>query len=149
MTAVVRCGTLLAFLLFSVACGNADRPTAPSSLSTQPPSMPQPPPAGQPPLTGPATTYLFSGPLSYQVRDYTTGSKYVLYDNGAFSLQYASLAASYPGTYRQENGRISFDFNADGSWDGSGALNADLLEVRYTETMEHSDFENALYRRSQ
>ena len=46
MTAVVRCGTLLAFLVFSVACGNADRPTWPSWLSPQS-SMP-PPPADQP-----------------------------------------------------------------------------------------------------
>ena len=158
MIAARRCGTLLAFLVFSIACGSADRPTFPSSLSTQQPSMPQPPPEPPPaprpvelpPLTGPATTYLFSGPLSYRVSDYTTGSKYVLYDNGAFTFQYPTQAVPYLGAYVQENGRISFDFMpTDGSWDASGALNGDLLEVRYSQRMELSDFENAVYRRSQ
>jgi hypothetical protein len=164
MIAAVRCGTLLAILVFSVACGSgsADRLTFPSSLSAQRPSMPQPPqdpppepppaprPAEQPPLTGPATTYLFSEPLSYRVSDYTIGSKYVLYDNGAFTFQYPAQAVPYLGAYRQENGGISFDFSpTDGSQDASGALNGDLLEVRYSLRMEHSDFENAVYRRSQ
>jgi hypothetical protein len=159
MIAAVRCGMLLAFLVFSVACGSADRPTFPSSLSTQRSSMPQPPPepppsprppAEQPPLTGPATTYLFSGPLSYRVSDYTTGSKYVLYDNGAFTFQYPTQSVPYVGAYRQETVGISFDFSpVDGSWDASGALNGDLLEVRYSLNMELSDFENAVYIRSQ
>ena len=158
MPAVVRSGALLAFLVFSGAC---DRPTFPSLFSPQPPSSSQPPPAGQPqpsptpppieqpPLTGPGTTYVFSGPLSYQVSGFTTASKYVLYDNGAFALQYASFSNPYPGVYRQENGGISFDFGANGSSDASGVLNGDLLEVRYSEQMQHSDFENAVYRRSQ
>jgi hypothetical protein len=30
-----------------------------------------------------------------------------------------------------------------------GTLKGDLLEVRYSEMMQHSDFENAVYRRSQ
>ena len=74
----------------------------------------------------------------------------MLYENGAFSLQYPSFSdPGYLGTYRQENDRITLDFNADGSWDASGTLNGDLLEVRYSEMMQHSDFENAVYRRSQ
>jgi hypothetical protein len=55
------------------------------------------------PLSGPATSYHFSGALSYPIRDYTTASKYVLYDSGAFSLQYASLGGDYVGTYRQRS----------------------------------------------
>ena len=108
-----------------------------------------PPPAEKPPLTGPATTYLFSGPLSSGVTPYTAGSKYVLYDNGAFSFEYPSQLVPYSGTYRQENGLFHFDFVANGSSDASGMLNGDLLEVRYNERMVHSDFENAVYRRSQ
>ena len=155
MIAAVRCGTLLTFMVVFVACDKADPPTAPSpSFPTQPrpqpPPMPPPPPAGQPPLTGPATTYLFSGPLLYPVRDFTTGSKYVLYETGAFSLQYPSFSdPGYLGSYRQENDEINFDFGADGSWDASGTLNGDLLEVRYSQMMEHSDFENAVYKRFQ
>jgi hypothetical protein len=152
MGAVVRCGTLLAFLVFAVACGNGDGPTAPGSTPSTPTPLPTPPPppAGQPPLTGPATTYLFfSGPLSAPVSPDTRDSSYVLYDNGAFSFQYVSLAVQYPGSYRQEDGRIYFDFEADSSWDASGTLNDDLLGVRYSDRMVHSDFENAVYRRSQ
>ncbi len=152
MGAVVRCGTLLAFLVFSVACGNADGPTAPSSTPSTPtpPPTPPPPPAGQPPLSGPATTFLFfSGPLAIPVSPETTNSRYVLYDNGAFSFKYLSFAGEYTGSYRQEDGRIFFDFEANSSWDASSTLNDNLLEIRYSDRMQHSDFENAVYRRSQ
>ncbi len=143
MSAAVRCGTLLGFLVFSVACSNGVRPTAPSPLPTQPP-----PTAGVPPLMGPADIFLFGAKLTYPIRDYTTASKYVLYENGAFLLQYASLGGEYVGTYRQDNGLISFRFTADGRWFATGTLNGDSLEVRYNEIMELSDFESAVYRRS-
>jgi hypothetical protein len=155
MTAAVRYGTLLAVLvLFSVACDRADRPTAPSLLPTQPPSAsPPPPPAGAvpvPPLSGPVSTYHFSEPLSYPVRDYTITSRYLLYDNGAFALQYGSTAdGQVVGIYTRENGRVTFDFSpVDRRWMASGTLNGDSLEVRYNDIMEHSDFENAVYRRA-
>jgi hypothetical protein len=145
MTAVVRCGTLLGFLVFSVACSNGNLPTAPSPRPTQPP-----PTVGVPPLIGPADIYLFSATLPpYPVRPYTTASKYVLYDNGAFSLRYASPGGEYVGTYRQENGLISFRFVADDRWFATGTLNGDSLEVRYNAVMDLSDFESAVYRRSQ
>ncbi len=143
MTAVMRCGTLLGFLVLSIACSNGERPTAPSPLPPQPP-----PTAGWPPLRGPSDIYLFSGMLDSTYGHYATVSRYVLYDNGTFALQYAH-GFEYIGTYRQENGRIHFDFDANGSSDASGALNDDSLEVRYSDIMLHSDFENAIYRRSQ
>jgi hypothetical protein len=149
MTAVVRCGTLISFLALSIAC-NSDRPTSPSSLPTPPTSTVQPAPtAAVPTLIGPADTYLFSERLSYPIRDYTVTSKYVLHDNGAFALQYPSIGGEYVGTYRKENGRITFRFSSDGRWDATGTLNGDSLEVRYNVIMELSDFENAVYRRSQ
>jgi len=129
---------------------------APSALLPQPPisqpppsAPPAPPPPQQPPLPGPTTTYVFSEPLGYPVSGYTRASKYVLYDSGAFALEYAGFERPYAGAYRLENGRISFDFNANGSSDASGDLTGDLLEVRYSDLMQHSDFENAVYRRSQ
>ena len=33
--------------------------------------------------------------------------------------------------------------------DATGILQGDLLEVRYSDIMQHSDFENAVYRRLQ
>ena len=159
MTAGVRCGTLLAFLALSVAC--TDQITAPSSSAPEPPVTPTPtppgqppPPGGQPPLTGPSVTYLFSGPLSYPVSGFTPRSKYVLYDNGAFALHYEGIEFVYVGAYRpDEDGRIYLDFGADGAAsaysDAWGTLNDGLLEVRYNLLMQHSDFEDAAYKRSQ
>jgi hypothetical protein len=94
------------------------------------------------------TIYVYSGPLSHPVRGFTTTSKFVLYDNGAFYLEYAGISHRYHGVYQQENNRISFDLNADGRPDASGDRHGELLEVRYSESMHHADFEDAVYRRS-
>ena len=153
MAALVRCGTLIGLL---VCCGACDaRPTAPSSLfrpaATTRPTEPPPPAAPRPPappLSGPSITYEFSAPLDYPVREFTRASTFVLYENGAFSF-----LGSYTGSYQQEDGRIIFDFGADGSQsqtgepDANGTLEGDLLTVRYSLLMQHSDFENAVYRR--
>ena len=95
-------------------------------------------------------TYVFSEPLGGYVDVYTRESKYVLYDNSAFALEFAAFPRPLLGVYRQENGRISFDFLANGlSADASGDLKGDLLEVCYSEQMLQTDFANAVYRRSQ
>ena len=149
MSVIGRGGTLVALLVFSVSCSNADRPTAPSPLPAPLPAAPPPPTPGMPPLSGPATSYHYSGPLDHPVTGYTTTSKFVLYDSGAFSLQYASLALEYVGSYRQEAERILFDFRADGRWHALGTLNGGSLEIRYNDTMLLSDFDNAVYERTQ
>jgi hypothetical protein len=158
MIATVRFGALVGLLVFCVAC-DAQQPTAPSPpRSSAPPTAPTPPaPPSGPPLSGPSTTYHFSAPLDYPVRSYTLTSKYVLYSNGAFSLRYEALGeVAYTGGYRQENGRILFDFGADevgsqlGGPDAIATLNGDLLEVRYSFEMRvGADFENAVYQRTE
>ena len=88
---------------------------------------------------------------------FTLTSSYVLYDNSAFALRYEGLAeGTFTGSYRQEDGRIIFDFGADGQGcrqggqpEAVGTPKSDLLEVRYCEIMQHSDFEDAVHRRSQ
>jgi hypothetical protein len=83
------------------------------------------------------------------------------YDNGACVLQYPlSISSIYgegrlPGAYREADGVIMFLFQSssgrsiDEAWeDATGTLNGDVLEIRYIEQMQHSDFENAVYRRS-
>ncbi len=160
MTAMVRGGTLVGLLVFSVAC-DAQRPTLPSSFYSStaptPPITPPTPPARPPapPVSGPSTSYSFSGPLEHPVSDFTKMSRYVLYNSGAFSLRYEGpVAGELVGSYRQEAERIIFDFGADGiSFDRQpeaiGTLNGDVLEVRYSDTLKQSDFEDAAYRRSQ
>jgi len=106
-------------------------------------------------LSGPSTTYQFVAPLDYPVRSFTPTSKYVLYNNGAFSLRYEALGeGAYIGSYRQEDGRFIFDFGGGGSQlggpDAIGTLNGDLLEVRYSFDMRvGADFENAVYQRTE
>jgi len=150
MTRVLHCGSLIGVLMLGLACGT-ERPTAPSAVPAPPttaeptPQPPQPHPSGEP-----VATYSFSGPLDYPSRGFTTGSQYLLYDNGVFGLRYDAFAHVYLGTYRQDNDTITFRF--DGSWtwdrgDATGTLKGDLLEVRYSDIMQHSDFENAVYRR--
>jgi hypothetical protein len=43
---------------------------------------------------------------------------------------------------------ITFRFDGGDQGFATGTLKGDLLEVRYSERVQHSDFENAVYRRS-
>ena len=147
MTALVRCGTLAGVLALSVACTD-DAPTAPSSLPT--PAAPvQPRPAVDvPPLTGPSITYQFlSGRFSRPVAHNTSTSQYVLYDNGAFALQFASPPSQTTGIYQQEAARITLRFASTSQWEATATLNGNKLEVQYNDVMQGADFEDADYRR--
>lgn len=65
-----------------------------------------------------------------------------------FGLRYDAFAHVYLGTYRQDDDTISFRFSPGDLVNATGTLKGDLLEVRYSEMMQQSDFENAVYRRS-
>ena len=151
MNRILRCGSLIGGLILGLACGT-EQPTAPTVVST-PPTITQPPtPPQRLPVGEPVATYVFSGPLDYATRGFTTGSQYHLYDNGVFGLRYDAFAHVYLGTYRQDNATITFQFHPPSTADrvdATGTLQGDLMEVRYSEIMQHSDFENAVYRRSQ
>jgi hypothetical protein len=67
---------------------------------------PSAPPAGFPPVSSRARVFDFNGRSSYQVRDYTSASRFVLQPGGVFSLQYQSLGIEYAGSYAEANGRI-------------------------------------------
>lgn len=157
MIATVRFGTLVGLLVFCVACDAQPGPsTAPTPPAPPTARTPPPPPSG-PPLSGPSTTYHFSAPIDRAVSSYTQRSTYVLYNNGAFSFRYEAFAGvAYTGSYRQEDGRILFDFGADGRGsvlggpDATGTLNGDLLEIRYSfESRVGADFEDAVYQRTE
>jgi hypothetical protein len=163
MPRVLRCGWLFGGLMLGLACGT-EQPTAPSVVPV-PPTITQPPP----PLSSgePVATYVFSGPLDYAISGFTSASQYLLYDNGVYGLRYDAFAHVYLGTYRQDNDTITFRFDDAWTWDqgwsclsdsrptrglcpfATGTLKGDLLEVRYGDSMQHSDFENAVYRQSQ
>ena len=154
MNTTVRRGAVVVLLMFSVACGSST-PTFPSGTS-QPPSVPSPaprPPINFPPLSGPSRSFIFDGELSYRVRDYTRKSRFVLYENGAFVLQYPTIGEGgygYRGGYQDANGVIMFMFEFNGRrvgdpWDATGTLKGDSLAVQYDEIMRHADFEDAVY----
>ena len=86
----------------------------------------------------------------YQVRDYTLASRFVLYDNGTFALQYASgsLTPEYRGTYTETDGQVMFTWegwSVAGTWGATGVLTRDSLAVTYNLIMMMSDFEDATY----
>jgi hypothetical protein len=152
MNRVLRCGSLMGVLMLGSACGTG-QPTAPSTVAAPPTAVP--PPTTQPPHPlpsgKPVAIYDFSGPLDNVIRGFTAGSQYLLYDNGVFGLRYDAFAYVYLGTYRQDDAILTFRFDGAWTWDqgnATGTLKGDLLEVRYSDMMVHSDFENAVYRRS-
>jgi hypothetical protein len=77
-----------------------------------------------PQLSGPSRSFIFDGELTYRLRsadpnwrldvsDYTKKSRFVLYDNGAFVLEYVSLGElGYRGGYKDANGVLIF------GWEG-------------------------------
>jgi hypothetical protein len=153
-------GILVGFLAFLAACASPNLPgpspsPSPIPMPTPVPAAPSPvppPAANAPPLTGLATSYHFSGPLSYRVSPFTETSLYQLYENGAFALHYPTSPAgggTAVGVYAREGDRIGFRFVPGGNQGFAiGTVNGDLLEIRYSEIMQHSDFEDAVYRRS-
>ena len=160
MNATVRRGVVVVLLVLSAACRDSV-PTSPTGTSPSPsvtllPSLtPVPsltsvpsviPPTSFPPLSGPSRTFTFDH-ADYRVAEYTEKSRFVLYDNGAFALQYLNLGGQYKGSYREENGSIHFTWEDCCGWSATGRLEADSLKVQYSVNMQMSDFEDAVYAR--
>jgi hypothetical protein len=92
-------------------------------------------------------TFAFADVLGYPVSGFTRQSRYVLNADGTFALEYVGLQP-YRGRYTIEGGIVQFEFDS-GGYGGTGAFtNHDTLEIRYTSNMQSSDFDNAIYRRS-
>jgi hypothetical protein len=144
MINVLRRGTVVVLLVLCTACGGSSptSPRPPASPSPTPPS-----PSNFPPLSGPSRTFTFDHELSYPVRDYTKNSRFVLYENGAFVLQYVGRT-EYRGRYTQANGDITFEWegwSVAGPWGATGSLSDGTLSIRYNLIMGLSDFEDAVY----
>ena len=147
-TAISR-GTLVGLVVLSIACGRST-PIAPTASSQRPavPSTPAPPPTNFPALSGLSRTFTFDHELTYRVSDYTKQSRFVLYDNGAFLLQYVSLGIEYRGGYTESNGVSTFQWegwSTAGPWGATGTLKEGSLTVQYNLIMQLTDFEDAVY----
>ena len=140
----------LAFFLMTIiaSCGkeklevlnSTNQPTSPATNQTS-----------FPPVSGPARIFNFVSQSSYEVRGYTTRSRYVIYDNGAFGLQYGDNGGfEYRGRYKQVSNTLIFEWegwSSAGPWGATGTLRGDTLAVAYNIIMEMTDFENAVYLR--
>ncbi len=151
MKTTARAGVAVIVLMLSACSGSG--PTSPSATNPQssaPPSIP-PPAKTFPPLTGPSRTFVFDHELSNRVADYTKNSAFVLYDDGAFVLQYRSLnvvGGGYRGGYTEMDGVITFEWegwSVAGPWEATGTLKDGMLTVRYNFIMQLTDFEDAAY----
>jgi hypothetical protein len=82
------------------------------------------------------------------VSDSTKQSRFVLYDDGAFALQYVSLGVEYRGGYTESNGVVTLaweGWSTAGPWGATGTLKDGSLTVRYNLIMSLSDFDDAAY----
>jgi hypothetical protein len=144
----LRSSIVAVLLMLAAACSGSGG-TAPSG-TTQPSVVAVPPPTPTfPPLSGPSRTFVFDHAQANRVRDYTTQSRFVLYDDGAFVLQFPTIAGDgYRGGYTEANGAVTFEWegwNIAGPWGATGTLNGNSMTVQYDLIMQLSDFEDAVY----
>jgi Tol biopolymer transport system component len=132
---------------------------APTLVSPGRPAGPVPPPAPTPPgvntfppLSKPGSIYDRVGGSSLPGR-----SRYVIYDDGTFSLQFAGADSGFgellghylrePSPYSSGESSITFSFDASaGQWLATGVARGDSIVVRYNFVMALSDFEDGVFR---
>jgi hypothetical protein len=137
---IVRGSVLSWLLLLTIGCSDSGLPTAPTPRPELGPAGS--PPTGIPPLSKPGRVYQSAAPLNYPLQPYTLGSRFVLYDDGTFALDY-DATLQYRGTYTEQDRVITFEF--EGWSTATGWLGDRTLTVRYNVEMMLSDFENAVY----
>jgi hypothetical protein len=143
----LRSSVVAVLLMVAAACGGSGA-TSPSG--TQPSVVTVVPPRPTfPPLSGPSRTLVFDHALANRASDYTIHSRFVLYDNGGFILQFPTVAGDgYRGGYTEVNGAVTFEWegwNPTGPWGAAGMLNGNSLTVQYNSIMQGTDFEDAVY----
>jgi hypothetical protein len=157
MNATVRCAALLTLVL-ATACTNAILPTAPTSTNPVPATTAPAPmadsPRSFPPVSRPARIYVGDDLPQSAAHGSSVATRYVLYDDGTFALQYSSAKRpffEYRGTYTEANALVIFVWEASsvaGPWGATGLLSDDALSVQYNIIMQLSDFVDARYVRS-
>lgn len=124
---------------------------------------------GFPHVSGPGRIYAFSelappGLDGYDDRDgrtlaATAASRYVLYDDGTFALQYSDSGVELLGAYTEYGGWLALHWYANatvppehpypdkwpGPWEATATLDRETLVVTYPLRMWLDDFINAAY----
>jgi len=103
------------------------------------------------PTGGPARVFDYASAAA-PVGNYTRASRFVLYDNGTFELQYfypsSGYIGAYSGRYSQRDTAIDFDWDGwstAGPWGATGSVDGSSLAVHYNLIMQLTDFEDAVY----
>jgi hypothetical protein len=148
VTSGVALGALLVAL---AACGDRDSPVQPS---VEPPSPARPDSSGAggsfPQVPGSALVYDRVSPSFIP----GSSSRYVLYDDGTFRLQYVTPRFGffeYPGKYSRADSVLTFKFDGWsvlGPWLADGIARGHSLIVKYNDIMLSNDFEDGEYVRS-
>ena len=155
MTYAARYGALGVLLALCTACSDSTPPTRPSPVNA-PVTTPAPPPPPVahnptfPALARPGRVYMGVSSPTSPTHGSALYSRYVLYDDGTFALQYSSANFpffEYRGTYSGSGEAIEFLFEGFGT--SRGTLVDESLTVKYNDIMQMSDFEDGVYVRQQ
>jgi hypothetical protein len=142
-----RSAFVIIFVLCA-ACGDS-RPTSPTAITRTTPFVPPVQTTTVlPPLEGSSRTFTFDHALTPLSSIWTRSSRFILYDNGSFMLEYPAVNGAYRGKYTESNGAINFEWEGwsrAGPWGASGTINGDALSVEYNLIMMLTDFEDAAY----
>jgi hypothetical protein len=135
-------------------------PNAPEVVPVSAPATPTPAPAAVWPAfktpSSPAHIYDETSPLYafiYPMHG-SLVSRYVLYDDGRFAIQFSSGAFGpfeYKGSYLNASGQIHFlfdDANLGGAWEATGTRDGSQIRVAYNGIMIGADFNNGVYAES-
>jgi hypothetical protein len=130
-------------------CGGQNTPAAPTSqyVVPEPPTNPPATACVFSPVTRPARVFAYLESPLPKVSAYTLCSRYVLYEDGTFELEFAGRAL-YRGTYVLTANTADFTWDAwsvAGTWTSSATLRSDRLTVKYGLIMQLDDFEDAIY----
>jgi hypothetical protein len=131
---------VLAALVLTSACSSAPPPVAPAPIPSA---------CAFGSLTQPGRVFAFAA-AGAPVTPATRCSRFVLYDSGAFELQYGT-GAVYPGSYQQSGATLDLQWvgqSVAGAWHADATLVADTLSVHYNAIMQLTDFEDAVYTRA-
>jgi hypothetical protein len=145
------CGVALSTLLLSAGCSERHQPAAPGAVDGGlTPTAPTQTACEFSALAQAGRVYTFVESPLPTVAAYTRCSRFVLYDSGVFELQFGASGA-YAGTYRVVDRVVDFTWagtSTAGPWQSDATLDGDRLTVHYNVIMRLTDFEDAVYQRS-
>jgi hypothetical protein len=141
-------GALSTLLLLS-GCAGDHQPIAPSVVDEAPTPPPTQTACVFPAFAQTDRVYTFAE-SRLPPAAHTRCSRFVLYENGRFVLQFG-LTSAYSGRYSVLDNVVDFQWDGlsvAGPWGADAVLDGDTLRVNYNPVMELSDFEDAVYKLS-